>query len=72
MRPLHPAAIRSEASPVAGVPFIDAAGKGCMWPLGGAGADMVVCGKRGRRPYCELHAGMAYAGGGAVRRPRDT
>jgi hypothetical protein len=54
-----------------GVPYIEAAGKRvCQWPLGGAGADMVVCGKPGRRPYCDEHNERAYSGGGGpVKRP---
>jgi hypothetical protein len=53
-----------------GVPFIEAAGKRrCQWPLGGAGADMVVCGKPGR-PYCAEHTERAYSGGGGpIKRP---
>jgi hypothetical protein len=72
MKPLHPAPTRSEPSPVVGVTFIDAAGKGCMWPLGGSGADMVVCGERRAdgRSYCATHVGLGSGGGGGpVKRP---
>jgi hypothetical protein len=59
MKQLHPAPTRAEPSAVAGMPFLDAAGNSslCKWPLGGAGADMVVCGGGAEpgAPYCLKH-----------------
>ena len=57
MKTLHPAEIRTEPATTPGMPFLDAAGRRCLWPLSGSGAEMVVCGER-RTPgssYCQPH-----------------
>jgi len=62
MKALAPAEIRTEPATLPGVTFLEAAGGPgvagrCLWPLSGAGADMVVCGGD-REPgsaYCQPH-----------------
>lgn len=72
MKALTPAEVRAEpAEPgVEGMSFQDAAGRRCLWPLSGSGADMVVCGAQ-REPgcsYCLPHKRRAGgAGGGGPR-----
>jgi hypothetical protein len=67
MKPLKPAPTRAEVSTVAGVPF---GSPGCKWPVGGSGADMLICGaeRDGTKPYCVEHVERAYPGGGAKAR----
>jgi len=67
MKRLAPAAVRPEPATLAGVTFLEAAGGAgvagrCLWPLAGAGAEMVVCGQD-REPgiaYCAAHRRLAY------------
>jgi hypothetical protein len=58
VKPRKPAGVHPEAPTVQGVTFLQAAGKACMWPISGAGADMVVCGEAraiGDQAYCKAH-----------------
>jgi hypothetical protein len=64
MKPMKPASVLAETSPVAGISFLNAAGRrGCMWPLGGSGADMIVCGdpRSGESHYCAPHHKDAHS-----------
>jgi len=73
MKTLHPAAIRSEPATAPGMPFIDAAGVRCVWPLSGAGAEMVCCGGKRKpgKPYCEEHLALSMTPAGLAREARD-
>jgi hypothetical protein len=64
----RPAPIRPEAARLPGVPFIEAAGRLCLWPISGAGADMVVCGESRavKSAYCDKHKNAA--GGAPTKR----
>jgi hypothetical protein len=57
MKTLHPAQVQAEPATAPGMPFIEAAGRRCVWPLSGAGADMVCCGAKRPlgKPYCDTH-----------------
>jgi hypothetical protein len=39
------------------MPFLEAAGRRCLWPISGSGAEMVVCGEKrtASSAYCEDH-----------------
>lgn len=66
MKPVQPASVHSEPSAVPGVSFLEAAGRACVWPLGGSGAQMVVCGDT-REPasaYCHTHRQLSRSGHG--------
>jgi hypothetical protein len=73
MKRLAPAAVRPEPAALAGLTFLEAAGGGgvvgrCLWPLAGAGAEMVVCGDE-RAPgdaYCAAHRRLAHPPGAAT------
>ena len=64
MKPIHPAEVRSEPATLPGTPFIEAAGKSCLWPLSGSGALMVCCGERRTvgSVYCAPHLEIAEPG----------
>jgi hypothetical protein len=74
MKSLAPAEVRSEPATAPGMPFVDAAGRWCLWPISGSGAEMVCCG--GKRvpgkPYCGEHlkAAMTPAAQNRERPPR--
>jgi hypothetical protein len=64
MRHLNPAMVQAELPEIpGGIPFLDGIGeRRCLWPLSGAGADMLVCGaRRADRPYpyCADHYALA-------------
>ena len=64
MKSVAPAEVRSEPPTTPGMPFIQATGRRCVWPLSGSGADMACCGQKRRpgRPYCDHHCGVATSG----------
>jgi hypothetical protein len=67
--PTHkPAPIRPEPARLPGVPFIEAACRLCVWPISGAGVNMVVCGaaREWGRSYCADH--VRVAGGPPTKR----
>jgi len=65
----QPAEVRAEPSEVAGMTFIDAAGRFCVWPISGSGALMVVCGARRAAPGCAYCADHIRAAGRSGPRP---
>jgi hypothetical protein len=76
MKTIRPASVIAETSEVSGVTFFEAAGSPgnvgrCLWPLGGAGADMVVCGasREAASSYCPTHRKRAGSGQFVGRRP---
>jgi hypothetical protein len=67
---MKPAEIRAEPSTETGVAFLDASSRrSCLWPLGGAGAELVVCGeaRTAGSSYCQEHDELAH---GAAHPPR--
>ena len=71
MKSVAPAEVRSEPATLPGMPFMEATGRACVWPLSGSGAEMVCCGGRRKpgRPYCDDHCEIA-GGAGAPVKPR--
>jgi hypothetical protein len=61
MRSLSPASVQAEpAAGLGGRPFLEASTeRRCLWPLDGAGADLLVCGEArwpgSTYPYCQRH-----------------
>jgi len=53
----RPAPILREPASAPGVTFLEAACRLCVWPISGAGADMVVCGQKRVQglSYCDEH-----------------
>lgn len=71
MKSLAPAKVQAEPATGPGMPFMEASGRWCVWPLSGSGADMVCCGETRvpGRPYCQPHCEKGSGGMATKVRP---